>query len=56
VANVRAKADDLGRFTPESVWKAWGEWDFGQKKTPSAWLTLITLRILKRMNAGRDLH
>lgn len=51
VAIVRAKSDSQGRFTPESVWKAWGEWDFGQKKLPSPWLTLITQRILKRMDA-----
>jgi len=50
-AIVRAKADGQGRFTPESVWKAWGEWDFGQKKTPSPWLTLVALRMLKRVDA-----
>jgi len=50
-AIVRAKADGQGRFTPESVWKAWGEWDFGQKRVPSPWLTLVALRMLKRMNA-----
>ena len=47
---VLAKADRQGRFTSESVWKAWDEWDFGQKKTPSPWLTLVALRILKRLN------
>ena len=55
VSIVRAKSDGQGRFTPESVWKTWDEWDFGQKKTPSPWLTLVTLRILKRMNVGREL-
>ncbi|OGO40978.1 MAG: hypothetical protein A2Z04_05175 [Chloroflexi bacterium RBG_16_57_9] len=42
---VKAKADAQGRFTPESVWKAWGEWDFGQKREPSRWLTLLVWRI-----------
>jgi hypothetical protein len=46
---VRAKADGAGLFTPESVWKAWSEWDFGQKKTPSRLVTLDVLRILKRL-------
>jgi hypothetical protein len=48
---VRAKADDQGRFTPESVWKAWGEWDWGQKRAPSWWLTLLAQRTLKRIKA-----
>jgi len=48
---VRGKADEQGRFTPESIWKAWEEWDFGQKRTPSRWLTLLTLRMLRRLDA-----
>lgn len=46
---VKAKADKQGRFTPESVWKAWGEWEFGQKRAPSPWLTLLAQRMLKRI-------
>jgi hypothetical protein len=46
---LRSKADAHGLFTPESVWKAWGEWDFGQKKTPSQWLTLLAQRIFCRL-------
>lgn len=38
---VTAKADDQGQFTPASVWMAWKGWDFGQKREPSRWLTLI---------------
>ncbi len=49
VAIVKAKADDAGRFTPESIWQVWREWDFGQKHEPSAWLTLMAQRMLKRM-------
>ncbi|MCL5934994.1 MAG: hypothetical protein M1543_00610 [Firmicutes bacterium] len=45
---VKIKADQEGRFTPESVWKAWGEWEFGQKRLPSRWLTLLALKMLKR--------
>jgi len=44
-----AKADADGKFTPESVWQAWKAWDFGQKKVPSPWLTLLMQRILKRI-------
>jgi hypothetical protein len=51
VAIVKAKADKQGRFTPESIWQAWREWDFGQKREPSAWLTLIAQRMLQRTNS-----
>ena len=32
---IREKIDPEGRLTPESIWTAWKEWDFGQKKEPS---------------------
>jgi hypothetical protein len=48
LAIIRAKADPEGRFYAESVWKSWSSWDFGQKKTPSYWVTFLALRILKR--------
>jgi hypothetical protein len=48
---VKSKADADGRFTPESIWTAWKDWDFGQKKIPSKGLTLFVQRILKRTNA-----
>lgn len=48
---MSAKADAQGRFTLESVWTAWKEWEFGQKKVPSRWLTLAAWRILQRMEA-----
>jgi hypothetical protein len=46
---VRAKANADERYTPESVWQAWSEWEFGQKKIPSRWLTLIAQRALARL-------
>jgi hypothetical protein len=46
---VASKADSEGKFTPESEWKAWKGWDFGQKKQPSRWLTFLALRTLKRI-------
>jgi hypothetical protein len=45
---VGSKADQDERFTPESIWLAWQGWDFGQKREPSRWLTLVTQRMLKR--------
>lgn len=53
MANLLAgKMDAQGRFTLESVWAAWKDWEFGQKKEPSRWLTLMTWRILKRVGMG----
>ncbi len=51
---VRSKADAQGRFALESVWLAWSEWEFGQKKAPSRWLTLLVWRALRRLEGGRQ--
>lgn len=48
---VKSKADAEGKFTPESQWQAWKDWDFGQKKEPSRWLTFLVLRTLKRFDS-----
>jgi hypothetical protein len=42
---VEAKADGDGRYTPESIWTAWKDWDFSQKKVPSRGLTLFVNQI-----------
>ncbi len=47
---MKAKSDAEGRFTAESVWKAWSEWEFGQKKNPSFLITLQVYRTLKRIS------
>ncbi len=47
---VNSKVDNEGKYTPESVWRAWKDWDFGQKKQPSRWLTFLVLNISKRLN------
>ena len=52
VTILRRKTDENDRFTPESVWRDWKEWSFGQKREPSPWLTLIIHRIFKRLNSG----
>jgi hypothetical protein len=49
VGVLKSKADANGKYTPESEWTAWRGWDFAQKKQPSAWLTFLALRILKRV-------
>ena len=50
VGIVKDKADENGLFTPESVYKAWAEWDFGQKKKPSSWLTFVACSMIKRFS------
>jgi hypothetical protein len=52
LAIVKAKADQQGRFTLESIWTAWKDWDFGQKKNPSRWLTLQAWIIMKSVEAN----
>ena len=51
LAILKEKANPEGQFTPESVWMAWKDWEFGQKKTPSRWVTFLAQRILKRTNS-----
>ena len=49
-ALVKDRADEEGRYKPESIWMAWKGWDFGQKKEPSRWITLIAYRALQRLS------
>lgn len=49
---LEGKADDQGCFTLESVWTAWKDWEFGQKKRPSRWLTLLAWRIIRRTQSA----
>jgi hypothetical protein len=52
---LRSKMDNQGSFINESVWTAWKGWEFGQKKTPSLWLTLMAWRILARVGISNHL-
>jgi len=47
---LKSKADQQGRFTLDSIWTAWKDWEFGQKKEPSRWLTLLAWRIIQRID------
>jgi hypothetical protein len=49
---LRDKADQQGRFSAESIWTAWKDWEFSQKKAPSRWLTLLAWRVIKRAESG----
>ena len=52
---LKGKADGEGRFTLESVWTAWKDWEFGQKKEPSRWLTLLAWRIMGRLGEAKPI-
>jgi hypothetical protein len=49
LAVMKSKMDEQGQFTLESIWTAWKDWEFGQKKTPSRWLTLCAWQIINRV-------
>ena len=49
---LKSKADQQGRFTLESTWTAWKDWEFGQKREPSRWLTLLAWRTIERVETA----
>jgi hypothetical protein len=46
---LRIQANEDGRFTAGSMYRAWKEWSFADKKHPSPWLTFLCCRVLKRV-------
>jgi len=48
VKTITAQADEDGRYTAGSMYRAWKGWSFADKKNPSPWLTFLLLRVLKR--------
>jgi len=46
---IEDKRGSDGLFTPEAVYQKCSEWDFGQKKVPSQYLTFLCTRILERV-------
>ncbi|MCJ7666538.1 MAG: hypothetical protein MUO59_07380, partial [Actinobacteria bacterium] len=55
ISIVKAKSDDRGRFTPESIYTKLKGWEFAQKKEPSRWLTFLVAKILKRYGFQNNL-
>ena len=50
VSEISAQADENGRFTAGSMYRSWKDWSLADKKQPSPWLTMLVLRIQKRMD------
>jgi hypothetical protein len=49
VETITTQADQAGRYTATSTYRAWKGWSFADKKQPSPWLSFLALRILKRV-------
>lgn len=49
LAVIEAQAGPDGRYTAGSMFRAWRDWSFADKKAPSPWLTFLVLRIQARM-------
>lgn len=47
VASLRSKQGADGKWTAEGINKPYSDFDFGQKKQPSTWLTFLTSRVIK---------
>ena len=45
---IKSKQDGDGLYTPEAVFQKFKGWDFGQKKTPSQYLSYLCYRVLER--------
>jgi hypothetical protein len=50
--NVIKKKETNEGYIPESIYMPWKEWDFGQKKIVSDWLTLCALQIENRLTTS----
>ena len=50
VTLIKNKQDKNGLFTPEAVYQKFKGWDFGQKKSPSPYLTYLCYRLLDRIS------
>jgi len=44
-----SQKSENGRFYAESIHKSWSDYDFGRKKFPSRWITLLVYRVIKRV-------
>jgi hypothetical protein len=51
VETITAQADEAGRYTAGSMFRAWKGWSFADKKNPSPWLTFLVLRIQRRIGS-----
>jgi hypothetical protein len=46
---VTFQADAGGRYTAGAMYMPWKGWSFADRKQPSPWLTLLILRMQRRL-------
>jgi len=51
VGEITNQADNEGRFCAGSMYRAWKDWSFADKKQPSPHLTMLVLRIEQRLDS-----
>ncbi|MBU0493368.1 MAG: hypothetical protein KKA73_04045 [Chloroflexi bacterium] len=49
VTVITSQADEAGRYTASSMYRAWKGWSFADKKQPSPWLTFLVQRVQRRL-------
>ena len=49
--NIKPAYGGTGKDT--SVWLPWKKWEFGNKKEPSKWITLLVKRIERRIHGWK---
>jgi len=49
---LTSQSDADGRYRATSMYRAWKEWSFADKKAPSPWLTFLVLRAARRAGAS----
>jgi len=49
VETVTAQADEVDRYTAGSMYLAWKDWSFAGKNIPSPWISILVLRVVKRI-------
>jgi hypothetical protein len=45
---IRDQEDEAGKYRATSMYRAWKDWSFADKKTPSPWITYLVYRIFIR--------
>ncbi len=50
---ITAQADEEGRYTAASMYRAWKGWSFADKKNPSPWLTFLVQRLQSRIRDSK---
>lgn len=52
IKDITTQANNDGQYTASSMYRAWKDWSFADKKKPSPWLTLLILRLQKRLSSS----